>query len=129
MGEVYSLSDAAVHTALPAADLERAKTFFREKLGLAPISETEGTVLYRVRDGQLALFATRGRPSGDHTQIGWTVTDIEATVAELRDRGVQFDEYDDPGFKTVNGIVSFGSTHFAWFRDSEGNVHNLAQYG
>jgi catechol 2,3-dioxygenase-like lactoylglutathione lyase family enzyme len=129
MGEVYSLSDAAVHTALPAADLERAKTFFREKLGLAPIPETEGTALYRVRDGQLALFATRGRPSGDHTQIGWTVTDIEATVAELRDRGVQFDEYDDPGFKTVNGIVSFGSTHFAWFRDSEGNVHNLAQYG
>jgi hypothetical protein len=42
---------------------------------------------------------------------------------------VTFDEYDSPGFKTVNGIVSFGSTHFAWFRDSEGNVHNLAQYG
>ena len=129
MGEVYSLAQAAVHTALPAADLERAKTFFREKLGLTPTSETEGTALYQVRDGQLALFATRGKPSGDHTQIGWTVEDIEATVAELRDRGVTFDEYDSPGFKTVNGIVRFGSTRFAWFRDSEGNVHNLAQYG
>ncbi len=129
MGDVYSLPDAAVHTALPAADLERAKRFFREKLGLAPVSETEGTALYKVRDGQLALFATSGKPSGDHTQIGWTVEDIEATVAELRERGVTFDEYDSPGFKTVNGIVSFGSTRFAWFRDSEGNVHNLAQYG
>ncbi|MGN6868630.1 MAG: VOC family protein [Solirubrobacteraceae bacterium] len=129
MGDVYSLPGAAVHTALPAADLERAKTFFREKLGLTPTSETEGTALYQVRDGQLALFVTSGKASGDHTQIGWTVEDIEATVAELRERGVPFDEYDDPGFKTVNGIVSFGSTHFAWFRDSEGNVHNLAQYG
>jgi catechol 2,3-dioxygenase-like lactoylglutathione lyase family enzyme len=129
MGDVYSLPDAAVHTALPAADLERAKTFFREKLGLTPASESESTALYQVRDGQLALFATSGKPSGDHTQIGWTVKDIEATVAELRDRGVTFDEYDSPGFKTVNGIVSFGSTRFAWFRDSEGNVHNLAQYG
>ncbi len=129
MGEVHSLPQAAVHTALPAADLERAKAFFREKLGLAPTSETEGTALYRVRDGQLALFATSGKPSGDHTQIGWTVEDIEATVAELRGRGVTFDEYDSPGLKTVNGIVTFGSTRFAWFRDSEGNVHNLAQYG
>lgn len=129
MGEVYSLPQAAVHTALPAADLERAKTFFREKLGLMPSSETEATALYQVRDGQLALFATSGKASGDHTQIGWTVEDIEATVAELRDRGVTFDEYDSPGFKTVNGIVSFGATRFAWFRDSEGNVHNLAQYG
>jgi catechol 2,3-dioxygenase-like lactoylglutathione lyase family enzyme len=129
MGKVNALREAAVHTALPASDLERAKRFFREKLGLAPASETESTALYQVRDGQLALFETRGKPSGDHTQIGWTVTDIEATVAELRDRGVTFDEYDDPGFKTVDGIVSFGTTRFAWFRDSEGNVHNLAQYG
>ena len=129
MGENYSLPDAAVHTALPAADLERAKRFFREKLGLTPVSETESTALYQVREGQLALFATSGMPSGDHTQIGWTVPDIEATVAELRDRGVTFDEYDSPGFKTVNGIVTFGSTRFAWFRDSEGNVHNVAQYG
>jgi len=129
MGEDYSLPDAAVHTALPALDLERAKQFYRDKLGLTPTSETQSTALYQVRDGQLALFATSGKPSGDHTQIGWTVADIAATVSELRDRGVTFDEYDDPGFKTVNGIVSFGSTHFAWFRDSEGNVHNLAQYG
>ncbi len=128
MGEIYSLTEAAVHTALPAADLERAKGFFREKLGLVPVSETQATALYQVRDGQLALFATDGKPSGDHTQIGWTVGDIEATVAGLRERGVTFDEYDSPGFKTVNGIVSFGSTRFAWFRDSEGNVHNLAQY-
>ena len=129
MGEVHSLPDAAVHTALPALDLKRAKAFFREKLGLTPVSESESTALYQVREGQLALFATRGKPSGDHTQIGWTVADIEATVAELQGRGVKFDEYDDPGFKTVNGIVSFGPTRFAWFRDSEGNVHNLAQYG
>jgi catechol 2,3-dioxygenase-like lactoylglutathione lyase family enzyme len=129
MGEVKTLREAAVHTALPASDLERAKRFFSDKLGLTPTSETEGTALYQVREGQLALFATSGKPSGDHTQIGWTVDDIEAAVAELRERGVVFDEYDSPGLESVGGIVSFGATRFAWFRDSEGNVHNLAQYG
>jgi catechol 2,3-dioxygenase-like lactoylglutathione lyase family enzyme len=128
MGELNPLREAAVHTALPASDLERAKRFYADKLGLTPTSETESTAFYEVRDGKLALFASGGEPSGDHTQIGWVVDDIHATVAELRGRGVVFDEYDRPGFKTTNGIITFGSSHFAWFRDSEGNVHALEHH-
>jgi catechol 2,3-dioxygenase-like lactoylglutathione lyase family enzyme len=124
-----SLSEAGVHTALPASDIERAKRFFRDKLGLVPASETESTAFYQVREGQVALFLTNGRPSGDHTQLGWVVEDIEATVAGLRERGVVFEEYDYPDFKTTGGIATFGANRFAWFPDSEGNMHSLVQYG
>jgi catechol 2,3-dioxygenase-like lactoylglutathione lyase family enzyme len=124
-----SLAGASVHTALPVADLSRAKAFFRDKLGLVPDSETESTAFYQAREGQVALFVSSGHPSGQHTQIGWIVSDIEATVAGLRASGVVFDDYDYPDFKTVDGIGTFGPNRFAWFRDTEGNVHSLAQFG
>jgi hypothetical protein len=73
--------------------------------------------------------------SGTHTQMGWEVADIEATVTALRKRGVVFEEYDLPGLKTVNGIATIqgnypskgGGERGAWFRDSEGNVLGLGQ--
>jgi predicted enzyme related to lactoylglutathione lyase len=126
--EIPSLRDAIVYAALPALDLDRAKRFFRDQLGLNPASETESTVMYAVPAGQIVLFLSNGRPSGDHTQIGWVVDDIEATVGELRDRGVVFVEYNEPDFKTVDGIATFGENRYAWFTDTEGNMHGIAQF-
>jgi len=67
--------------------------------------------------------------------MGWTVDDIDATVAELRSRGVVFEEVDLPGLKTVDGIAhvagnypSKGSAErAAWFRDSEGNILGIGE--
>jgi hypothetical protein len=82
------------------------------------------------------LFASSGRPSGNHTQLGWEVEDIEATVADLRARGVVFEEYDLPGLKTVDGIAQVEGNYpsrggrgerAAWFRDSEGNLLGIGQ--
>ena len=123
-----SLRDAIVYAALPALDLDRAKRFFEDKLGLAAASETESTVMYAVPAGQIVLFLSNGRPSGTHTQIGWVVDDIESTVAELRERGVVFVEYNEPGFETFNGIATFGENRYAWFTDTEGNMHGIAQF-
>ena len=68
--------------------------------------------------------------------MAWEVNDIEATVAELRERGVIFEEYDLPGLKTVNGIAEVEG-HYpsrggigeraVWFRDSEGNLLGIGQ--
>jgi catechol 2,3-dioxygenase-like lactoylglutathione lyase family enzyme len=122
------LRDATIHTALPASDVDRAKQFFSEKLGLEPERDTGSVAIYAGREGRLAVFPSGGKASGEHTQVAWTVTDIETVVAALRDRGVVFDEYDYPDFKTVNGVATFGSSRFAWFKDSEGNVHSLEQH-
>jgi catechol 2,3-dioxygenase-like lactoylglutathione lyase family enzyme len=121
------LRDAAIHTSLPASDLERAKRFFKDKLGLTPSSESASTAFYEVKDGRFEIFVSGGAPSGSHTQMEWMVADIEGTVSQLRERGVVFDEYDTPDVKTVGGIATFGTTKVAWFKDSEGNVHSIAQ--
>ena len=56
---------------------------------------------------------------------GWDVDDLDAVMADLRQRGVVFEEYDYPEFKTVNGVVNFGDSRGAWFKDSEGNIFSL----
>jgi hypothetical protein len=96
---------------------------------LTPASETESIIFYQVREAQVVLFLSNGKPSGEHTQVGWTVGDIEEAVTALRGRGVVFEDYEDPDFATSNGIATFGPNRFAWFKDSEGNMHNLAQFG
>jgi catechol 2,3-dioxygenase-like lactoylglutathione lyase family enzyme len=129
------LADAQVATRLPAKDLERAKTFYAEKLGLQPVEGRPGGLCYRCGGGYFALFESAGAASGDHTQMAWEVADIEATVAALRTRGVAFEEYDMPGLKTVNGIAEIegnypskgGGERGAWFRDSEGNLLGLGE--
>jgi len=121
------LEKGEMYTTLPAKDLERAKSFYADKLGLKPTEEDQGGITYRTESGAFVLFPSTGEPSGDHTQIGWTVEDIEATVEELRGRGVVFEEYDLPGFKTVNGIGEVAGEKGAWFKDSEGNLIAIGQ--
>jgi catechol 2,3-dioxygenase-like lactoylglutathione lyase family enzyme len=129
------LEKAKVATRLPAQDLERARTFYAEKLGLEPGEERPGGLRYQPASGEFVLFASTGAPSGDHTQMAFEVDDIEATVAELRRRGVVFEEYDVPGLSTVDGIAEIEGNYpskgtrerGAWFRDSEGNLLGIGQ--
>ncbi len=123
-----SLRSANAKAALPVEDLARARAFYEEKLGLTPSREVEGALFYEGSgDTGFLLFPTGGRPSGQHTQMAWFVKDIAATVADLRTRGVRFEEYDFPGLKTVDGVADLGYEKSAWFRDSEGNLLALGQ--
>jgi catechol 2,3-dioxygenase-like lactoylglutathione lyase family enzyme len=129
------LEHSDVATRLPVQDLRRARSFYAEKLGLEPIEERPGGLLYRCGKGTFALFQSAGAATGTHTQMGWEVADIEATVAALRSRGVVFEEYDLPGLKTVNGIAQIAGNYpsrgrgemGAWFKDSEGNLLGIGQ--
>jgi catechol 2,3-dioxygenase-like lactoylglutathione lyase family enzyme len=122
------LKTATPKTALPVEDLARAKAYYRDKLGLEPTREVEGALFYEGNGNSgFLLFPTSGRPSGQHTQMAWFVTDIAATVAELKRRGVHFEEYDFPGLKTIDGVADLGYEKSAWFRDSEGNLLALGQ--
>ena len=126
------LEHSDVATRLPAQDLERARAFYAEKLGLRPVEERPGGLLYRCGNGYFALFASAGASSGTHTQMAWEVADIQATVASLRARGVVFEEYKG----AVNGIMDIEGNYpskggigerAAWFRDSEGNLLGSGQ--
>jgi catechol 2,3-dioxygenase-like lactoylglutathione lyase family enzyme len=128
------LDKPKVATRLPAQDLQRARAFYSEKLGLEPTEERPGGLLYRMTSGEFALFESAGAPSGQHTQMAFEVDDIEALVAELRRRGVVFEEY-SPGLSTVAGIADIEGNYpskgtgerGAWFRDSEGNMLGIGQ--
>ena len=130
-----TLDRGDVATRLPAQDLERARRFYEEKLGLTPVEERPGGLLYRSGSGHFALFQSAGKASGSHTQMAWTVSDLAATVLDLRARGVVFEEYDVPGLTTVDGIATIAGNYpskgtgelGAWFKDSEGNLLGIGQ--
>jgi catechol 2,3-dioxygenase-like lactoylglutathione lyase family enzyme len=123
-----------VATRLPAKDLDRARAWYAEKLGLHPAEERPGGLRYVVGNGEFALFASAGQSDGTFTQMGFEVADLRAAVAELRRRGVVFEEYDEPlrtedGIATVDGnYPSKGRGEYgAWFRDCEGNLLGIGQ--
>jgi catechol 2,3-dioxygenase-like lactoylglutathione lyase family enzyme len=124
------LSESRVHTALPAIDIERAKRFYADKLGLTPTQQRPDGLRYDCADGTaLFLFPTSISDRGGHTQAGIEVPDIDAAVVELKSRGVAFEEYDTPELKTVDGIATeSGGDRAAWFKDSEGNLLGLVQF-
>lgn len=129
------LENHDVATRLPAQNLDRAKAFYRDKLGLTPAEERPGGVLYRCGNSKFALFASGGRPTGEHTQMAFEVDDIESVVDELRRRGVEFEDVDVPGLRTVDGIAEVEGNYpsvgtgerAAWFRDSEGNLLGIGE--
>ena len=130
------LERVTVATRLPAQDLERARRFYAEKLGLEPVEERPGGLRYRCASGEFVLFQSAGAPSGDHTQMALEVDDLEATMRGLRARGVVFEEFDLPGLTSVDGVVEVEGNYpskggvgerAVWFRDSEGNLLGIGQ--
>jgi catechol 2,3-dioxygenase-like lactoylglutathione lyase family enzyme len=121
------ISQREFHATIPVQDLDRARKFYAEQLGVKPDSETPAGLVYRFKDSWFMLFPSRGAPTGSFTQGGWVTDDIDADVADLKARGLVFEEYDYPDLKTVNGIADVGPGRAAWFKDSEGNLLGLVQ--
>ena len=113
---------------LPAKDVARARKFYEDKLGFKPGRELAGGVTYTFGERTACfLYPTPNAGTSKASQAFWQVDDVEREVAELRKRGVRFEEYDMPGMKSVNGIVTAGGAKAAWFKDSEGNTLALVQ--
>lgn len=130
------LDNARVATRLPAQDLDRARHFYAERLGLEPSEERSGGLLYRFPSGEFALYGSAGTAPGTFTQMAVEVDDLDTVMAELRRRGVVFEEVDVPGLETSDGVAEVEGNYpskggkgerAAWFRDSEGNLLGLAQ--
>ena len=121
--------DSNIMAVLPAKDINRAKEFYRDKLGIEP-SEIleEGGAMYSCGQGtRFLVYQTENAGTAKNTQMGWETDDLEREMEELRGRGVVFEDYDFPGLKTENGIATTNWGKAAWFLDSEGNIINVAQ--
>jgi predicted enzyme related to lactoylglutathione lyase len=122
------LKNAPVVPYIPATDVARARKFYEEKVRLSPREEVAGGVVYECGDRSwVFLYPSAGAGTSQASQAFWQVQDVETEVAELRGRGVVFEEYDMPGLKTVDGIFTGGGSKAAWFKDSEGNILALIE--
>jgi catechol 2,3-dioxygenase-like lactoylglutathione lyase family enzyme len=112
---------------IPAKDVARARRFYEEKLGFVPASELSGGVAYEFADGTACfLYPTPNAGTSAASQAFWDVADIEKEVAELKAKGVTFEDYPGmPGMK--DGISTAGGAKAAWFKDSEGNIMAIVQ--
>jgi catechol 2,3-dioxygenase-like lactoylglutathione lyase family enzyme len=109
---------------LCSTDLDASRAFYEGKLGLALSPETiPNHLLFEAGDGTTILVYGRPSPNNaDHTQVRFWTDDVEADVRELAGRGVTFEEYDFPNFKTVDGIATSPIGRSAWFKDPDGNT-------
>jgi predicted enzyme related to lactoylglutathione lyase len=102
--------------------MNRARVFYEQTLGLSAIEEfQDGSINYDAGGTRITVFPSRAQPSGDHSQLGFDVKDIRAVIEDLESKGVQFEDYDMPGFKTEGHLVNIAPYYCAWFKDSEGN--------
>lgn len=118
------LGNSFVTATLPAEDLDRAVKFYTEKLGLKKLeSPEEGSALFEAGKGSQIFMYQRARTKAEHTSATFYLDDLEGTVKALAAKGVKFEHYDFPNFKTNElGIAETGNTKAAWLTDPEGNI-------
>jgi predicted enzyme related to lactoylglutathione lyase len=122
------LQNSPMYAYIPARDVSRARRFYEETLGFKAGKELAGGVVYESGKGTACfLYPTPNAGTSRASQAFWQVDDIEREVAELKKRGVKFEDYDTPGMKSEDGIFTGGGARAAWFKDSEGNILAVIQ--
>src|SRR5262249_27684537 len=124
------LASSRIATFIAASDSAASKDFYENVLGLTVTSEDDWAIEFdsngtsiRMQKGGSGNFKPQ-----EFTVLGWHVDDIDAAMAELRDKGVVFEQY--PWMPPdSNGVMTFpGGARVAWFKDPSGNVLSLDQY-
>ena len=122
------LQDSPIIPYIPVTDLARARKFYENIIGFKPTREINGGIVYKCDRGtEVFMYVSGGAGTSNASQAFWQVQDIKAEMAELRSRGLVFEEYDFPGMKMENGIATGGGAMAAWFKDSEGNIMAIIQ--
>lgn len=118
------LNDSLVTANVPASDLDRARRFYADVLGLTPADENPGGLLYTTRGGTtFFLYQTEYAGQAGHTIAQWHVGDVAEEVRDLKAKGLEFEHYDMPGVTWDGDVATMeGMGHAAWFKDSEGNI-------
>jgi len=122
-------ADRAAMGMIPAHDVERAIAWYRDKLGIEPGERNEEGTLYHLNGATMFLYASAFAGTAQSTMLTFESPDLAADMADLRAKGVQFIDYDFPGFRTENGVASMGGMKTAWCNDSEGNILAFNQLG
>ena len=120
-----------IYPVLPASDIDRARTWYEQKLGMTPKVDQEMGLWYECGEGTwLLVYPTAAAGTAQNTQAHFQVTDIEGLMEELRGRGVTFEEYEGEPFAQMHrggGLYEYGAYKTVFIKDSEGNTIEIAQ--
>lgn len=119
------LKTAPIRAYIPASDIARARKFYEQTVGLTHKQEFAGGVIYECGGSEVFMYPTPNAGTSKASQAFWEVGDVEAEVAELKARGVVFEEYE--GMAMKNSIATGGGAKTAWFKDTEGNILAISQ--
>lgn len=123
------LSNSTVFATLAVKDIEAAKQFYGGKLGLTMSDENPGGVTYTSGSGKLFVYQAPTAGTNQATSASWGVDNVEATVAELKGKGISFEHYELPGATMEGDVHVIGDMKAAWFKDPDGNILNVASAG
>lgn len=123
------LSDYTPIPTIPAADLDKARAFYEETLGLSDgveVIEGEG-VRYKCGASAFLLYPSQFAGTNQATAMAFQVEDggFDAEVARLRDAGISFDTFEMEGLVWVDGVATMDGGKSVWFHDPDGNIINL----
>jgi len=126
--EKLLLRDRPSSAIVAVADLDRARDFYAETLGLETITEAEeGVLTFRTGDTQLVVYESEFAGTNKANAVVWNGgSDFDAIAGQLREKGVEFEVYPDLGMDIANGIHRSGSFKAVWFKDPDGNVLHVA---
>lgn len=112
---------------LAVSDLERARDFYENTLGLAPQQEVPGAILYRSGNAGVLVYPSEYAGTNKATAAWWAVgDDFDAIVEELQTKGVSFERYDDlPDTTREDDVHISGEFKAVWLKDPDGNILNL----
>jgi catechol 2,3-dioxygenase-like lactoylglutathione lyase family enzyme len=119
----------SVRPTIAVRDKEESKEFFGQTLGLSLTDENPVGATFQVGDTFFDVYPSRFAGSAKSTVAGFEVDDLESTMETLRQRGIEFEEYDLPGLKTNRGIAQLGPNRGSWFKDPDGNIFGLVELG
>jgi catechol-2,3-dioxygenase len=123
------LADHSIDVMLTAPDMGVVKRFYGDRVGLEVLIESDDFLTFRCGgDSRLVVTRTSTPSTEQTTKASWRVIDVAAEVAELRGRGVEVVDYDEPGLRTVDGVADVGFALSAWFVDPGGNTIGLLQF-
>jgi extradiol dioxygenase family protein len=119
------LTNTPTRISIPVADMARARHFYAETLGQTILTEHEFATIFESAGTQIAITASPDAGKATYSLVTWLVDDIDARMADLRQAGIQFEEYAFVDME--NGKAKLGQDVVAWFKDTEGNLLAIAQ--
>jgi catechol 2,3-dioxygenase-like lactoylglutathione lyase family enzyme len=128
MGQTSILGSSKIVAFAGVKDAERARTFYRDTLGLRLVSEDGFALTFDANGTMLRVSLVREVVAAPYTVLGWEVDDIAAKAKALMTAGVTLEHYDFVKQDELGIWTAPGGTRVAWFKDPDGNLLSISQH-